>query len=305
MINEERYLIGVSHGDELPADLRIAAEGLLRKRPTKRALESAVRSMVGSQRSANVRRQLTESAPAKSWYSVILSVAGSIALVVIWLGSQSQAWASVSIDLRAARAVELAIAPATVESGGRLIQFLLLLHIVSVVLAFLLILAAWLLSQLYAFANLRSDSLRLARVPEPIVERILSLAIFFELMGIALGIVWASIEWGRPWGWDPRESVALLFVVLVSCWLAFQKSSPPGRSAAQKLGIVATVLFWTTFLSLQLASMQASHSHGMMWLPTIVLGFAAVNLICNWVALIIARKQSDQLTSDTTAGRVR
>jgi ABC-type transport system involved in cytochrome c biogenesis permease subunit len=29
-------------------------------------------------------------------------------------------------------------------------------------------------------------------------------------VGIILGAVWADQSWGRPWGWDPKETFALV-----------------------------------------------------------------------------------------------
>ena len=28
--------------------------------------------------------------------------------------------------------------------------------------------------------------------------------------GIILGAIWADQSWGRPWGWDPKETFALV-----------------------------------------------------------------------------------------------
>jgi ABC-type transport system involved in cytochrome c biogenesis permease subunit len=29
-------------------------------------------------------------------------------------------------------------------------------------------------------------------------------------MGIVFGAIWADQSWGRPWGWDPKETFALV-----------------------------------------------------------------------------------------------
>ena len=39
---------------------------------------------------------------------------------------------------------------------------------------------------------------------------ILQLAFWLLGVGIVLGAVWADMSWGRPWGWDPKETFALV-----------------------------------------------------------------------------------------------
>ena len=39
---------------------------------------------------------------------------------------------------------------------------------------------------------------------------ILQFAFWLLGLGIVLGAVWADESWGRPWGWDPKETFALV-----------------------------------------------------------------------------------------------
>lgn len=39
---------------------------------------------------------------------------------------------------------------------------------------------------------------------------VLQLAFWLLGVGIILGAVWADMSWGRPWGWDPKETFALV-----------------------------------------------------------------------------------------------
>ena len=39
---------------------------------------------------------------------------------------------------------------------------------------------------------------------------ILQLAFWVLGAGIVFGAVWADMSWGRPWGWDPKETFALV-----------------------------------------------------------------------------------------------
>ena len=39
---------------------------------------------------------------------------------------------------------------------------------------------------------------------------VLQMAFWFLGIGIICGAVWADQSWGRPWGWDPKETFALV-----------------------------------------------------------------------------------------------
>ncbi len=67
---------------------------------------------------------------------------------------------------------------------------------------------------------------------------ILQMAFWFLGTGIICGAVWADHSWGRPWGWDPKETFALVtwIVYLVIVHLRFVT---PGRTQKD----------WTAWLS--------------------------------------------------------
>ena len=62
--------------------------------------------------------------------------------------------------------------------------------------------------------------------------------LWFLGTGIIFGAVWADYSWGRPWGWDPKETFALVtwLVYLIIVHLRFV--SPKYRSD------------WTAWLSI-------------------------------------------------------
>jgi cytochrome c-type biogenesis protein CcsB len=43
-----------------------------------------------------------------------------------------------------------------------------------------------------------------------LMYRVLQLTAIFLLLGVVLGAVWAGEAWGRPWGWDMKETWALI-----------------------------------------------------------------------------------------------
>ena len=47
-------------------------------------------------------------------------------------------------------------------------------------------------------------------------EKNLQIGLFLATMGTFLGGVWASESWGRYWGWDAKETWALIIIIVYS-----------------------------------------------------------------------------------------
>ena len=47
-------------------------------------------------------------------------------------------------------------------------------------------------------------------------RRMLKTAVFLLAVGIFLGAVWANVSWGSYWSWDPKESWALVTMLVYS-----------------------------------------------------------------------------------------
>jgi hypothetical protein len=74
-----------------------------------------------------------------------------------------------------------------------------------------------------------------------------SIALFLTTLGTVLGAVWAKIEWGRYWAWDPKEIGGFSVVVWLACYLVahrFFKNSERGVLAISMLGNVVVSLAW-------------------------------------------------------------
>lgn len=50
-------------------------------------------------------------------------------------------------------------------------------------------------------------------------EMFLILGLFFLIIGTFLGGVWANVSWGSYWSWDPKETWALITIIVYSCVL--------------------------------------------------------------------------------------
>jgi ABC-type transport system involved in cytochrome c biogenesis permease subunit len=83
-------------------------------------------------------------------------------------------------------------------------------------------------------------------------------AVFFMGAGIFVGAVWANISWGRYWGWDPKETWALI-TFLVYALLLHPSFSPknPFRFHVSCLLAFSTVLMTYFGVSYFLGGMHA------------------------------------------------
>lgn len=94
---------------------------------------------------------------------------------------------------------------------------LLAIHVACMVISYGALTVAFAATALYL---VQGDANRFARLPKARVLESLSykaVLVGFPLLGlgIALGAYWGNIAWGRYWGWDPKETTALI------TWLIF------------------------------------------------------------------------------------
>jgi len=75
---------------------------------------------------------------------------------------------------------------------------------------------------------------------------------------IVLGSYWASIAWGRYWGWDPKETSALVTWLIYALYLhARSQPSWRGRPAALILVIGFVAVLVTYFGNLFFSGLHA------------------------------------------------
>lgn len=79
----------------------------------------------------------------------------------------------------------------------------------------------------------------------------IQLGLLFGVLATVTGAVWARIEWGAWWNWDPRQTSILASLLFYAAYLALRQSvddpEKRGRLAAAYalLGLVVTpFLFW-------------------------------------------------------------
>jgi cytochrome c-type biogenesis protein CcsB len=69
---------------------------------------------------------------------------------------------------------------------------------------------------------------------------------------VAAGAVWAEYAWGRYWGWDPKETWALVTWVIYACYLHARSTAGWRGSKAAVVAIVGLTSFWFNFVGINL-----------------------------------------------------
>ena len=68
---------------------------------------------------------------------------------------------------------------------------------------------------------------------------------FFLNFGLVTGAIWAYFSWGTYWGWDPKETWALVNILILS--LYFHSAKKP--MAVDKKAIIVILTFFTLFFT--------------------------------------------------------
>jgi cytochrome c-type biogenesis protein CcsB len=98
---------------------------------------------------------------------------------------------------------------------------------------------------------------------DDIIYRVITVGFPFLSVGIVLGAVWAHYSWGRYWGWDPKETWALItwfvYAVYLHTRITLGWTGKPGAFIA--VGGFAVVLFCYMGVNLGLTG-EGLHSYG-------------------------------------------
>ncbi|HDS30645.1 MAG TPA: c-type cytochrome biogenesis protein CcsB [Firmicutes bacterium] len=133
--------------------------------------------------------------------------------------------------------------PETAREGGRLVAALqspwLDAHIATAFLSYAGFAISAGASVFYLFSpNPKYDDL---------AYRLVAFAFPLLALGIILGAVWANDAWGRYWGWDPKETAALVTWLVYAAYLHVKMVFGwKGRKAAwlNILGFVCVLFTW-------------------------------------------------------------
>jgi cytochrome c-type biogenesis protein CcsB len=80
-----------------------------------------------------------------------------------------------------------------------------------------------------------------------IIEMNLIIGVFLITIGTFLGAVWANESWGRYWGWDPKETWALVTVLVYS--FVVHMRMIPGLNGLFSFNFASLISFSTVLMT--------------------------------------------------------
>jgi cytochrome c-type biogenesis protein CcsB len=97
----------------------------------------------------------------------------------------------------------------------------------------------------------------LAKLPESrridaVAYRFLAFAFPLWTFTVAAGSIWAEYAWGRYWGWDPKETWALVTWVIYACYLHARSTAGWRGTRAAVIAIIGLASFWFNFVGINL-----------------------------------------------------
>ena len=146
-------------------------------------------------------------------------------------------------------------------------NFWLIIHVLTIVASYGVLAVASVLGHAFLIKDVilaRRSTESSRRSAELVVQtyRTIQVGLILLTAGTILGGVWAAESWGRFWGWDPKETWALIsilvyFAVLHARYVRWLKDF--GLAAAAVLGLV--VIVWT-FYGVNYVMATGLHSYG-------------------------------------------
>ena len=136
-----------------------------------------------------------------------------------------------------------------------------LIHIVAAAIAGAAFNVGGLMSILYLIKKRAEDrgTVRgyLERVPDSrkidlISYRFLAFAFPVWTFTVVAGAIWAEYAWGRYWGWDPKETWALVTWVIYACYLHARSTAGWRGTRAAVIAIIGLASFWFNFVGINL-----------------------------------------------------
>jgi len=85
-----------------------------------------------------------------------------------------------------------------------------------------------------------------------IAYRFLAFAFPLWTFTVVAGSIWAEYAWGRYWGWDPKETWALVTWVIYAGYLHARSTAGWRGSKAAVIAIIGLASFWFNFIGINL-----------------------------------------------------
>jgi ABC-type transport system involved in cytochrome c biogenesis permease subunit len=135
-----------------------------------------------------------------------------------------------------------------------------------------------------------------------IIEIILTIGLYLITIGTFLGAVWANVSWGKYWSWDPKETWALISVIVYAFILHMRLI--PGFRSDISFNILALLAFSSILMTYfgvnyYLAGMHSYAQGDSAPIPSgTYIGVGTVALLCVAAVLNNRRTSSSEITDE-------
>jgi cytochrome c-type biogenesis protein CcsB len=184
-------------------------------------------------------------------------------------------------------------------------NFWLTVHVLTITLSYAAFALAMGFGHILLWRYARNPAMARADAPMHFwLYRVLQLGVLLLAAGTILGGVWANYSWGRFWGWDPKETWALIALL---CYLTTLHGRLAGWWTEFGLVVASVVCFLAVLMAwygVNFVLGKGLHSYGFgIGGETYVAIGVVLDLL--FVAFAIWRYRSSKLTTSTTpAGAV-
>lgn len=205
-----------------------------------------------------VRTEAAQRPPFLNMYEYMLSYAWGGVLVYLGLEllTRTRVYGSFAVPLVAAIAFLAVRLPTEVNPTMPALRSAWRVpHIATAVLAYSAFAIAAGLALMYLLRDRKSrpDSFWVARLPAPetldrTAYRLISFGFLMQTLLLITGALWAQVAWGRYWGWDAKETWALITWLVYAAYLHMRFSKGwKGRTSAIVLIVGFGAVIFTLF----------------------------------------------------------
>lgn len=170
-----------------------------------------------------LRSWIAERAPVANMYETVVWTALSLALFAIILEAiyRSRIYVLCAAPMAVLALILADMFPTVLDPNINPLppvlrdNFWLVTHVVTIMLGYAAFALAFAMGH-YILGKylIKPKSIDEQSVDHYLLYRVLQLGIVFLAAGTILGGVWANYSWGRFWGWDPKETWALIALLL-------------------------------------------------------------------------------------------
>ncbi len=107
--------------------------------------------------------------------------------------------------------------------------------------------AAWIsvlafaVAMVFSIRVLRRTDIRLDEVAAASSE----LGLLFTVLALVSGMIWARLEWGAFWNWDPRQNTILILLLIYAGYFTLRSAVPDPARRARLSAVYSIVAFVT------------------------------------------------------------